>query len=256
MKKILTLLTAGILIGCAHYYYVPNVQNVPLFKQKNEYRLSVISGFGESSFSKEIEAAYSITNHFGVMANFISAKDLENDEYSWGKGNYIEGAAGYFKPFGKSKVFEIYGGFGGSKQNHQYRPELIDTIYNAGTSELSFTRLFLQPSIGLTFSIFDIAFSTRMCWLSFNNANNQIDRKLNEQEFDKFNSLVNDKNFIFFEPALTIRGGWKYVKVQLQGEIDSYFNNGKNYFDDFHVSIGLFAAISARKHSSRNLKIQ
>jgi hypothetical protein len=52
-----------------------------------------------------------------------------------------------------------------------------------------------------------------MCWLSFNNANNQIDRKLNEQEFDKFNSLVNDKNFIFFEPALTIRGGWKYVKV-------------------------------------------
>jgi hypothetical protein len=246
IKKILTLLTAGLLFGCTHYYYVPNVQNVPLFKQNNEYRLSIISGFGESSFSKEIQAAYSVTNHFGVMANIISTKDLGNDVYSWGKGNYFEGAVGYFKPFGKSKVFEIYGGVGGSKQNHQYRPEMIDTINSAGTSELSFTRLFLQPSIGLTFNAFDIAFSTRICRLSFNNINNQIDRISNEYEFNKLNSIVQNKNFIFFEPALTIRGGWEYLKVQLQGEIESYFNNGKYSFDEFHISIGLYGAISAR----------
>jgi hypothetical protein len=219
---------------------------VPLFKQNNEYRLSIISGFGESSISKEIQAAYSITNHFGVMANFISAKDLENDTYSWGKGNYFEGAVGYFKPIGKSKVFEIYGGVGGCKQNHQYRPEFIDTINSAGTSELSFTRFFLQPSIGLTFNAFDIAFSTRICRLSFNNINNQIDRISNEYEFNKLNSIVQNKNFIFFEPALTIRGGWEYLKVQLQGEIESYFNNGKYSFDEFHISIGLYGAISAR----------
>lgn len=248
MRILLTLIAADLLSGCSHYYYIPNVQSVPLFRQKNEYRLSLFSGFGVSSSSKEIQAAYSITNHFGVMANFLSAKDLENGADSWGKGNYFEGAVGYFKPFGKSKVFEIYGGVGGSKQYHQYRPEFIDTTYyggtNAGTSELSFTRLFLQPSIGLTFNSFDIAFSTRICRLSFYNINNKIDRILKEDEFAILNSIAQNKNFIFFEPALTIRGGWKNLKVQLQGEIESYFNNRKNHFDEYHISIGLYGSIS------------
>jgi hypothetical protein len=30
----------AIFCSCSHYYYVPSVQNVPLFREKNEYRFS------------------------------------------------------------------------------------------------------------------------------------------------------------------------------------------------------------------------
>ena len=42
--------------------------------------------------------------------------------------------------------------------------------------------------------------------------------------------LLKLKISFFFEPALTIRGGWKYLKVQLQGATASYLNNEKISF--------------------------
>ena len=74
-KQLIALLFLPVLFcSCSHYYYVPNSQNVPLFREKNEYRFSgTLAGVEESS-SKELQAAYSVTDHIGVMANFMSAK--------------------------------------------------------------------------------------------------------------------------------------------------------------------------------------
>jgi hypothetical protein len=231
---------------------VANTQNVPLFREKNEYRISGSVGTGTESASAEIQAAYSVTRNFAVMTNFMSAKGIDNTSDSWGKGNYLDGAIGYYKPFGKSGVFEIYGGLGGSNQQHQYRNVIFDPNIpasgnpEAGTSHLSFTKLFIQPSVGLTLNGFDCAFSTRFCRLSYNKIDNQIQVLLNENEFENLNTIVQNKNFLFFEPALTVRGGWKNVKVQLQGATASYLNNNKWFFDEFHVSIGLYVAITKR----------
>jgi len=71
----------------------------------------------------------------------------------------------------------------------------------------------------MTFNGFDFAFSTRFNRLSFNKTKNQIDRTLNQHEFEKLYATAQTKNYLFFEPALTIRGGWKNIrssyKVQL-----------------------------------------
>jgi hypothetical protein len=249
MKKLTPAFFLALLFcSCSHIYYVPNVQNVPLFTEKNEYRLSGTYGLGTETRSLEVQGAYSVTGNFGVMANFMSAKGIDNSEESWANGNYLDAAIGYYKPLRRSGVFEIYGGVGGSKQHHQYRSENDNPVYNrdAGTADLSFVKIFIQPSVGITFNGFDIAFSTRFNSLSFNKTDNQIDRLSNEHEFNKLTETAQAKNFLFFEPALTIRGGWKYVKVQLQGATASYINNEYYHFDQYHISLGVYIAIAKR----------
>lgn len=252
MKITSTFFLAVTYCSCSHYYDVPNVQNVPMFREKNEYRFSGAYGLGTETSCMELQGAYSVTRNIGVMSNFMYAKGIDNHEDSWAKGTYLDAAIGYYKPLQKSGVFEIYGGVGGSTQHHQY----INTNFgsgnppdknpSAGTSELSFIKIFVQPSIGMTFNGFEFAFSTRFNRLTFNKTDNHIDKLLNEYEFDKLNTTAQTKNFLFFEPALTIRGGWKYLKVQLQGATASYLNNEHYHFDQYHISIGLNVAIVKR----------
>jgi hypothetical protein len=182
------------------------------------------------------------------MADFMSAKggDISDNE-NWGKGNYFDAAIGYFKPVGKYGVFEIYGGIGGSNQHHHYmKPFYTNGTFSSsfgGTSDLSFTKIFVQPSFGFTFNGFDIAASTRICTLSFNSVDNQISGNVNE--YNSLNS-ISDGSHLFLEPAITIRGGWKYVKLQLQASTASYANNPDLHFESYHLSIGLYIAIAGR----------
>lgn len=248
-KQTATFLIISFLVSsCTHYYYVPNTQNIPLFREKNEYRFSGTLAEGAESSCKEVQAAYSITDHIGVMADFMSAKggDISANE-NWGKGNYFDGAIGYFKPVGKYGVFEIYGGIGGSSQHHNYiTPSYTHGTTSSsfgGTSDLSFTKIFAQPSFGFTTKGFDIVASTRICVLTFNSVDNQI-----SGDVDEYNSLnnISDGSHLFLEPAITIRGGWKYVKLQLQASTASYANNPDLHFESYHFSIGLYIAIAGR----------
>jgi hypothetical protein len=219
-----------------------------LFREKNEYRFSGSLAEGEESSSKEIQAAYSVTDHIGFMANFMSAKGgIISDNEDWGKGNYLDGAIGYFRPIKKSGVFEIYGGIGGSNQRHNYtKLSYINgtaSSSSTGFSDLSFTKIFVQPSFGFTFNAVDIAASTRICVLTFRRVLNQINGNVDES-----NTLnnISDGSHFFLEPAITIRGGWKYVKLQLQASTASYFNNPDLHFESYHLSIGLSIAIAGR----------
>ncbi len=240
-----TLFLSVLLSGCIHTYYVSNVQNVPLFLEQNELRLSGSLGLGSRSISTGLQAAFSPTSNIGVMANFMSAKGVEESDNSWGKGNYIDGAIGYYKPFSKSGVFEIYGGFGGSSQRHKYRNERIDShpdINDGGTASLSFIKLFIQPDIGFTFNHFDFVFSTRFNRISFNKVNYQIDKTLSD-EYQTLNSIKLQKNYLLVEPALTIRGGWENLKVQVQASKISRPNFNVSYFDGFNISVGLYGTL-------------
>jgi hypothetical protein len=245
---IATLFITVCLSGCTHYYYVANVQNVPLFKEKNEIRLSGEYGFGDYSECAEVQAAYSLNKNLGIMTNFMSAKGGSVSGKDYGKGYYFDGAIGYFKTINNHGVFEIYGGLGGSSQHHQYS----GTNFNQGSfsreyygsSDLSFIKLFIQPSFGLTFNIFDIALSTRICSLSFNNTDNDITG--NSNLYNDLNSTAN-RSYLFLEPAFTIRGGWKYLKVQFQVAVANVFDKPDLFFvEQPHISVGLYTSIATR----------
>jgi hypothetical protein len=243
MKKLMAgILSVSVFLGgCSHYYYVPNVQNVPLFREKDECRLSAMVAGGDETSCAEIQGAYSITKNIGVMANFMSAKGGTTSDKNYGKGNYFDGAIGYYKPINSHQVFEIYGGLGLSNQNHKYTNEYSGM--DNGTSDLSFTKIFLQPSYGITFNSFDIAFSTRICRLSFNTVGNYIIG--NTYEYDELNNIAQNKNYLFLEPAITVRGGWKHVKLQVQASTSSYAKSDLP-FEDYHLGIGMYITIADR----------
>jgi hypothetical protein len=246
MKKLTTLLFGAVLLSsCTHYYYVPNTQNVPLFREKNEYRISAFYGGGDESSCGEIQTAYSATEHLGLMANFMLARGGSSTDADYAKGYCLEGAAGYFKPFGNQQVFEIYGGLGGGSQNHKYYS--YNNQYES-TADLSFLKVFIQPSFGMTFNAFDVAFSTRMTSMSFTNINNNIN---DSYEHEILQSIQNKSHF-FIEPAITLRVGWKNVKFQLQGQISKDLSNPTFYIgEDYHISGGLYFTIANRYRSGK-----
>jgi len=243
MKKqsiTVTFILAIAMSSCTHYYYIPNVQNVPLFREKNEFRGTIAAGGGEEISTAEVQVAYSVTKNLAIMTNFMSGKGGEVEDNNWAKGKYLDGAVGYFKPFNEFGSFEIYAGFGACNQHHQYGTK----DYSDGTADLSFVKYFLQPSLGLTFRAFDIAISTRFSQLSFYKVDNQI--TMDNIELYYVDTIAQNKKSYLFEPALTIRGGWKNVKVQLQFSASKNLTQPNLRFEKSNISIGIYFTISDR----------
>ncbi len=238
-----SLILSVLLSGCTHYYYVANVQNVPLFKEKNEYRLAAFMGGGDETSCAELQAACSVTDHLGIMANYMRVTGGNFPEGNNAKGNYIEAALGYYKPMlNNSSVFEVYGGIGGGNQHHQYLESYMGQNY--GTSELSSMRLFIQPSFGISYNIFDVAFSTRISRLTFTSVHNYT--LFDSDDYIVLNTL-SKKDHFFLEPAFTVRGGWKNIKVQFQVAHSDYLNKPKlDFGEEWHISLGLNVALAAR----------
>lgn len=241
MKKqtILILILVAAMSSCTHYYYMPNVQNVPLFREKNEVRATIASGGGAETSTTEIQVAHAVTNNFAVMTNFMAAKGGDKADRSWARGSYIDAGVGYYKTISEFGVFEIYGGLGSSNQHHEYGSS---SSVN-GTADLHFNKLFLQPSFGFTFRAFDIALSARLSRVTFGRIDNNI---TNDIEFDYVDSISRNRNSLLFEPALTIRGGWKHVKIQLQFVTSKNLSHPNLRFETQTLSIGLFFTLNRK----------
>ena len=190
MKK--SILKSGsilflMLSSCAPMY-VPNVINTALLKNQGEIQMSVYTG----TAGIDPQFAFAITDHIGIMANgsFADRSDTTGDFH---KHTFVEFGAGYFENIGGNGVVEVYGGYGFGKLEASFNSDEIWTSYANVTSN----RIFLQPSIGLTTSVADIAFSPRLCYVTVS------------QE-----SVT--KSTLFFEPAITGKVGFKYVKFNGQ----------------------------------------
>ena len=242
---VFALLAGLILSSCTHYYYVPNMLNVPLFKDKLELHASGNLGSGESSSSTEIQTAFSFTNNVGITLNQMSVKYNDNSELNTVKAGYFEGGLGYFRRFGGIGEFEIFGGYGGGSQEHTYGRSFFDlwtftsTRTKTGSSSLKFSKLYLQPSVGISLKNLDLAFSMRFSKLSFKNIDNRINKTLDEIEFKHLNDIVEGTYYYFIEPSFTLRGGIKNVKLQLQ-ITPGLKTNPDLLFENTHVGFGIF----------------
>ncbi len=212
MKKLRIILITGLfgLTACSPKYYVPNTQNVPLLSEKNEVDLT-LSGNGEKV---EFQGAYAITGHLGVKANagWFIPSDLDNG--NGGKGNFIELGAGYFTKVSENDnwIFETYGiaGFG-TMENH-LPSTLEDYPLTTGKIKANLLRVGIQPNFGYKTKHFAIAVSSRFVHLSYD----QIRGDLTFNNKDQQEYLRNHNSNFLIEPALTIKGGFERIKLQLQ----------------------------------------
>lgn len=250
MKKIsLLILFVLSLSSCTHYYYMPSVKNVPLFKEKNEYCISGAVSSAEEIEAKEVQVAYSVSNRFAVMANYMKAEGGNLSSNDWGKGKYLEAAFGYYNPYKKNKVFQVFAGMGIGNQQHQYEESsysfMVGTsYYDIGSSDLSFRKYFMQPSIGYTNKIVDIAFTSGLGMLSFYKVNNNINTE--KQPYFEVESIAKNRNRFLLENALTLRLGWNYVKVQFQLQTSHQLGKPALKFEGGGASMGLSFAFADR----------
>lgn len=226
--------------SCVHYYYAPGSNNVPLFKEKNEMRIQAqystvgmdaISGEGIGGF--ELQTAYAAGNHLGLQLNYFYAGDSDPD-YGSGNGNYIEAAAGYFKPSKDKKlIFESYGGIGRGSVKSVYKSEYINEY-----AKTSFTKFFVQPSFGFTSTYFSAALSSKFSLVKFDVKSSSLSPENNADDYKYIESFKHNKPYIWWEPGLLIRAGFKEMQLCTQITYSMHGDNAWPYCN-LNYSVGI-----------------
>lgn len=217
-------------ISCTHYYYAPNMQNVPMLKEKKDTKLIVGIGGGDEFTSFEGQFATAVSDNIGIMGNFILGSGSDEDES--GRGSLFEAGAGYFSPLGNNFRFEAFGGigFGG-----------ITNDYGDGKSKVNFSRIFIQPSFGYVGRGFEAIVATRFANLKYS----KIDHGFSGPIYD-LTYIENNKSTILFEPSITLRSGWEHVKFQLQVVASENLSESDFPMERLNVSLGLLFDLSPK----------
>jgi len=216
--------------SCNTTLYVPNAVNAPLLKEKNEIKASI--GFNN------FQAAYGITQNVGVIANAYW-DDFKADVTTNGvttktnnKGNLYEIGLGYFKPLSQNVVFETYvgGGLGKIDFSNGQQEQYYD---------VDATKFFIQPAVGYVSKMFDLAFTPRFSAVKYNhlNVSGYTQAELDQEYLNKKD--VEGKTWMFLEPAITARVGFKYVKLQAQVGFASKLTSGDLKYESRFSSLGI-----------------
>lgn len=210
--------------------YVPNAVNAPLLKEKNEIKASI--------GGNNAQAAYAVTGNVGIIAN--AYWDKYKEEITSGgittetlnKGNLVELGVGYYKPLTENVVFETY--VGGGLGKIDFKNDNTQKYYDVDA-----TKFFIQPAIGYVGKFFDIAFTPRLSAVKYNGLNTRgySPAELNEEYLNK--NDVEGKTWMFIEPALTARVGYKFVKLQAQFGFASKLTSGDLKYESKFSSLGV-----------------
>jgi hypothetical protein len=239
--KILTALTISTLVisSCTKIMYIPNAQNVPSLKSKNDIDLNI----GIRNF----QAAYAVTDHIGISANALvggsewTVGTMGNEtEYDISRFN-IEGAAGYYTNFAGNGIFQVFGGGGIGKYDYDYYDLLNGVAGPLNEYTANSIKLYLQPAIGMSSDYFDMFFSTRLVGLNFTGETTNIpETELVEEDL----SDLLDPFYTFLEPCVTFRFGYKWVKFHFQTMYSVIITEQALNYMPFNVNIGLNINIS------------
>ncbi len=202
--------------------YSPNTVHNSLLQEKGEFK-----GFIAPN---NLQAAYAVTDHFGVMANGYYNSFTSDDKDFHNKGKALELGVGYFNKMPNNIVYEVYGGAGRFNVR-------MDESAGAKNFDANATKLFIQPGIGWVNPYVEVGLAPRVSMISYNSP--EIRGYTAQEQSSYYFETLATKPHLFLEPAVTVRGGYKWVKLQLQvGRAFKLSKNQLNY-DDGIGSIGL-----------------
>ncbi len=238
-----------LLSGCAFDYYMPATQSVPLFTQKGDVKTLVSASLDKENYVGEVQCAYSMLDHVAISASFMGTGTKNNSQFDQPDGVAFNAALGYYKTFSESIVFETYGGIGTYSRYRRYNPEYALIQYD-NVSDINAMNLFVQPNLGYVAPNFEFALSSRIAQWSFTKVENRTTP--GTDEYDRLQQIARGKNFVLFEPALTLRGGTEYKKIQIQFVKTLPDRvNGKRLFDTFHISASLILVFPKGSQKNR-----
>ncbi len=219
------------LAGCSPRYYIPNTQNVPMIKAKNQVNFSVAGNTNQF----ELQAAYGITDAVAIQANGAFMGTEDKNTGNGGSGQFYEGGIGLYKNIGDKMLFDTYllGGFG--TLNNTFPSTLKDYPGTSGKISSNVIRAGIQPSLSFISKYFSVSASTRLASLNYAG----VSGSLIFENTDQVAYLKDNNSGILVEPALTLRGGFEKVKLQIQ-LTRSYNLSNPSFKQDFSLlSFGL-----------------
>ncbi|WP_207420609.1 hypothetical protein [Desertivirga brevis] len=262
MRKLLKFKIAFVFVAitfftssCNHYYYAPNSNFTPLMTEKNEVSLNVHGSLGWEHGGGEFQGAYALGEHLGVMASIFSASgeegttDSEDSRYykeekDSGEGTYYEAGLGYFTALNKGNkfrkgVFEVYGGIG--------RGNVFNSFGEYRSVENSFTKVFVQPSLGYKSRAFDIAFSGKLSMVNVNLNRNSTDQKIDKSDLDNISFVEGHPGSLVWEPGFMAQLGWSPIKLKMQLTRSFNLTYPEYPQDNFVFAIGVNARFNVKK---------
>jgi hypothetical protein len=181
-----------------------------------------------------VQLAYAITDHVGVMANGFRVNTQTENNNIRGNGGLVELGIGYFTP-ANGFIFEAYGGAGiGMVKFSETKQENNTTVVRNFSADGM--RFFVQPSFGYAGKYFEAALTPRFAFGKYNNI--QTNYTEQEQIDGKFHN-VGQPMWSFIEPALTVRGGYKWVKLQAQFGFSQKLNSQALSYKSSFLNVGL-----------------
>jgi hypothetical protein len=203
--------------ACSPRIYQPKPAEPVLLSKKNQLKINSISDINMSTIS----IAYSPKENFGIQ---MGVGGNHNETYtinnSGTKTSFLNEfyfnpyiAAGYYK-LSNQILYEIYGGLGVYKYKNTARAYL---------QKMNNLNLFIQPSVAYVNKNFEVVFTAKIDNL---NKGKVIlsDSVLTAESLKNYNFL-DYKSYFFFQPAITIKAGFKFLKFQLQISESIPFSN-------------------------------
>lgn len=184
----------AVMLGSCRPLYIPNALHTPMVTEKNEVNATVLLG----SSGLDAQVAWSPGKHWAIMLDGSFYQSSAEDSIIKHRHYFGEGGAGYHTSFGIGR-FDVYGGGG-----YGFASAANDSAgVFSGSAQGNYWRAFVQPSIGIGTDIVDVNLAVRTSYVSFANV------KTTGMNLQYTHSL-------FFEPALTVRVGYKWVKLFIQ----------------------------------------
>ncbi|HEY0712978.1 MAG TPA: hypothetical protein VGF45_09915 [Polyangia bacterium] len=234
----LAIIAAVTAVASCKTVYVPNTVNAPLLQEKGELRANLNAN--------NLQAAYAVSDGMGVLANGFyesSSGDQAAASGQDGRGYLLELGAGHFRPLGDGAVFEAYGGagYGHVRHDNWETTNGVRSNYKFATSAV---KAFVQPSLGITRTYFDAVVATRFVGLRAFGTDtfNYTQERLRED-----NLLgIDQRTWLFVEPAVTLRAGYKWVKAFFQYGYSFKLNEAALNRDETFATIGIHVDLAPR----------
>ncbi len=218
--------------SCTPHFYQPKPLEPVLLTKENQLKINAIANIDMNTVS----VAYSPKNNLGVQLGIGSFHNKSfstdnagretiylNEYYS---NPYV--SAGYYKHLSQDVLFEAYGGIG----MYRYKNTAVSYLKN-----MKNINLFIQPSIAFVNKNFDAAFTVRVDYL--NRTKTIItDSVLSTDDRIKY-QFLDYKNYFFFQPGITLKAGFKYVKFQFQLSHSIPFSNSYKSIYGYGYRFGL-----------------
>lgn len=250
------LFASLILIGsssCTRYYYKPNGVNAPLFTDGGQAHLNIGGSVGSQNgldddysseydgtrYTFDIQASYSPVKHLGIIANYSTyGYTPDNPNIASGnvdgKAHLLEfGAGGYYTKGRRFKlVTDLYAGYGFGQITSD-----VDMRIN---------RIFLQPGIGMRSPGFDAVFNLRIVGVKYSHFDprgRDQDYLISQKLMNTSGRRIDNTNYAFVEPSFTIRGGYKFIKAQIQTVFAQEMTSVPWEYSPYRYTVGLYFSL-------------